>query len=86
MGMEVLNVLLIRAMEGGYIASCTVRGRGREELSISHLLFADTIIYYGALEDQLLHLSWVLLWFKASSGLKIDIDKSELILIGEVDM
>ena len=59
---------------------------GGRKLSISHLLFTnDTIVFCGVLEDQLLHLSWVLFWFEASSGLKINLDKSELIPIGKVD-
>ena len=58
MGIEVLRILLKRAMKGGFILGCTFRRRGGEELSISHLLFADdTIAFCGALEDQLLYLS-----------------------------
>ena len=53
MGMEVPSFLLKRVMEGGFISGCMVRGRGREELSISHLLFVDNmIVFYGASEDQ----------------------------------
>ena len=73
-------------MEGGFISGCTFRGRGREELSISHLLFVDDmIVLCEASGDQLLYLSWVLFWFEVSSGLKINLDKSELNLVGEVD-
>ena len=31
------------------------------------------------------YLSWVLLWFEASSWLKINLDKSELVPVGAVD-
>ena len=31
------------------------------------------------------YLSWVLLWFEVSSGLRINLDKSELILMGTVE-
>ena len=85
MGMEVLSIMLKRAVTGGYSSSCNFRGSERNDLSISHLLFADdTIIFCEAKEDQLLHLSWILLWFEASSGLKINLDKSELIPVGNV--
>ena len=86
LGMEVLSILLRRAMSGGFISGCIVRGREGANFSISHLLYAnDTIIFYEAKEDQLLYFSWVLLWFEASSGLKINLDKSELIPVGAVD-
>ena len=80
-----LSIMLRRAVAGGYLSGCNFRSSEENDLSISHLLFADnTIIFCEAKEDQLLHLSWILLWFKASSGLKINLDKSELISIGNV--
>ena len=30
------------------------------------------------------YLSWLLMWFKACSGLRINLEKSELILVGKV--
>ena len=58
LGMEVLSILLQRAMAGGYIIGCHLRGRGDDELSISHLLFTDdTIVFCEASKDQLLCLS-----------------------------
>ena len=72
-------------MSGGFILGCTVRGREGADFSISQLLYGDTIIFCEAKEDQLLYLSWVLLWFEASSGLKINLDKSELIPVRAVD-
>ena len=69
----------------GFIFGCTFRGRKGVDVSISHLFFVDdTIIFCKATEDQLLYLSWVLFWIKASSGLKINLDKSEMYLIGAV--
>ena len=53
---------------------------------MSHLLFADdTLVLYGASKDQLLYLSWILMWFEAMSGLRINLDKSELIPMGGVE-
>ena len=73
-------------MTGGFISSCNIKGREGAALSISHLLYADdTIIFCEVKEEQLLYLSWVLLWFEASSGLKINLNKSELILVRAVE-
>ena len=73
-------------MTSGFILGCSIKGREGAVFSISHLFYADdTIIFCEAKEDQLLYLSWVLLWFEASSGLKINLDKSELIPIGAVE-
>ena len=72
-------------MTGGYIAGCHRRGREGDELSISHLLFADdTILFCEASKDQQLCLRGILFSFEASSGMRINLDKSELILVGEV--
>ena len=85
MGMEVLSIMLRRAAAGGFISGCNFRNGNGNILSISHLLFADdTIIFCEAKEDQLLYLSYILLWFEASSGLKINLDKSEVISVGNV--
>ncbi|RVW92408.1 putative ribonuclease H protein [Vitis vinifera] len=86
MGMEVLSVLIRRAMEGGFISRCNIqRGRGRA-IHITHLLFADdTIVFCEAKKEHLTHLSWILFWFEAASGLRINLAKSEIISIGEVD-
>ena len=86
MGMEVLSVLIPRAVEGGFIFGCSIwRGRG-QTINISHLLFVDdTVIFCEAKKEYLMHLSWILFWFKAALGLKINLDKSEVIPVGEVE-
>ena len=54
-------------------------------LMVSHLLFADdTLIFYDANIDQILILRMVLIWFEAVSDLKVNLDKSELVAVGEV--
>ena len=73
-------------MTSGFISSCSIKGREGTVFSISHLLYADdTIIFCEAKEDQLLYLNWILLSFEASSGLKINLNKSKLIPIGAVE-
>ena len=54
MGMEVLSILIRRAMYGGYISGCVIKGRGEADLNISHLLFVDdTIVFSEASKDQI---------------------------------
>ncbi|RVW42718.1 Transposon TX1 uncharacterized 149 kDa protein [Vitis vinifera] len=86
LGMEVLSVLIRKAVDEGFISGCSLRGRGRIEMNVSHLLFADdTIIFYEARKEHLTSLSWILAWFEAASGLRINLAKSELISVGEVE-
>ncbi|RVW27486.1 Transposon TX1 uncharacterized 149 kDa protein [Vitis vinifera] len=70
---------------GGFISGCKIqRNRGRV-VHIAHLLFADdTIVFCEAKKEYLMNLSWILFWFEAASGLKINLAKSEVILVGEV--
>ena len=86
--MEVLSALIRRAVggRGGFVSGCSLRGRGRLEMEVSHLLFADdTIIFFKAKKEYLTSLSWILAWFKVASGLRINLAKSELIPVGEVE-
>ena len=86
MGMEVLSVLITRAVEGGFISWCSIWRGGGQAVNISHLLFADdTIVFCEAKKEFLTYLSWILFWFEAASGLKINLDKSEVIPVGEVE-
>ena len=48
-------------------------------------LFFLKLIFYDASEDQLAHLSWVLMWFEFISSLRIILDKSEIIPVGRVE-
>lgn len=67
-GMEILSILLRRAIAGGFISGCTLRGCEGESINISHLLFDDdTIVFCKASREQLLYLSWVLFCFEVSS-------------------
>ncbi|RVW70288.1 LINE-1 retrotransposable element ORF2 protein [Vitis vinifera] len=75
-----------RAVEGGYLSGCNIRGGSRTSLNISHLFFADdTIVFCEASKEQVSHLSWILFWFEAASGLRINLAKSEIIPVGEVE-
>ena len=84
--MEVFSSLLRSVVGGGFVVACKERSRGGEGVQVSHLLFADdTLVFCGASKEQLLYLSWILMWFEVMSGLRINLDKSELISVGSVE-
>ena len=75
--MEALSCLLQRAVNGGFLLAFKVRGQGGEGAEVSHLLFTDdTLLFCKASHDQMMYLSWTLMWFEAISGLRINLDKS----------
>ncbi|RVW52909.1 hypothetical protein CK203_110630 [Vitis vinifera] len=84
--MEAFSSLLRSVVGGGFVVACKERSRGGEGVQVSHLLFADdTLVFCGASKEQLLYLSWILMWFEVMSGLRINLDKSELISVGSVE-
>ena len=65
---------------GGFLIGCRVKGRGGEGVQLTHLLcIDDTLIFFNASKDQLAHLSYVLMRFEVISGVRINLDKSEII-------
>ena len=86
LGMEVLDALIWRVVAGRFLSRCCIWGGRRPTLNISHLFFVDdTVIFCEAKKENLTHLSWTLFWFEAASGLRINLAKSEIIPVGEVD-
>lgn len=56
--------------------------RGGEGLETTHLLFAYVaLIFCDTSQEYLEYLSWSFMWFEVISKLKINLKKSELILI-----
>ena len=85
LAMEVLSCLLRRAKEGGYLSGFKVLSRNEEGLELSQLLFVDnTLVFCEASSNQMTYLSWLLMWFETILGLKINLAKNELILVGRV--
>jgi hypothetical protein len=59
--------------------------RGLSDLVVAHSLFADdTLIFYEACPEQLRYVHLILLCFEAVSGLKVNLGKSKLVAVGEV--
>ncbi|RVW34945.1 Transposon TX1 uncharacterized 149 kDa protein [Vitis vinifera] len=86
LGMEALSCLINKAVRGGFLSGCRLRGRGGNGIQVSHLLFADdTLVFCKDSQDQMDVLSWLLMWFEAISGLNINLEKSEILPVGRVE-
>ena len=86
LGMEYFSLLVDRAAEGGFISGYKFKGRNDTKRQITHLLFADdTLVFCKDTEDQMAYMSWILAWFEALSGLRINLDKSSLLPVGRVE-
>ena len=84
--MEALSSLINRAVRGGFLTGCMIRGRDGSGIQVSHMLFADdTLVFCEDSQEQLAFLSWLLLWFEATSGLCINLNKSEILQVGRVE-
>ena len=87
LGMDILSRLINKAMKGNFLSGCKIGGVGgeeeEEELELSHLLYAnDTLLFCKDNPDHLAFFGWILMWFKALSGLKINLGKNEIFPIG----
>jgi hypothetical protein len=83
--MEVLSRMLRKVEEEGLIQGFRAGSNAVDGLCISHLLYADdTILFCDADPDQLLYVRMVLTCFEAVTGLRVNMAKSEMVPIGEV--
>jgi hypothetical protein len=79
--MEALCRMISAAVSGGLLEGFKVGNA-----AFLHLLFADdTLIFCSAHSSQLRHLRGLFLLFEAASGLKVNLAKSNLIPVGNVD-
>jgi hypothetical protein len=87
MVMEALSRMMTTTVDWGLLSGFSVGLRNNEELLVFHLLFADdTLIFCEANSEQLRHLGIIFLCFEAVSGLMINLTKSEIVPIGDVEM
>ena len=85
LGMEAFSCLLSRAVEGAFLTGCNIGEDLEGGLVVCHLLYTDdTLLFCGADVDQMVYLSWLLMWFEAISALKINLNKSEIIPVGNI--
>ena len=53
---------------------------------ITYFLFVDdTLVFCKDSKEQMTHLCWILAWFEALLGLKINLEKSSLLPMGKVN-
>uniref|UniRef100_A0A2N9HCX4 Reverse transcriptase domain-containing protein n=1 Tax=Fagus sylvatica TaxID=28930 RepID=A0A2N9HCX4_FAGSY len=83
--MEILSRMLRKVEEEGLIRGFRAGSNAAEGLCISHLLYADdTILFCDADLDQLVYVRMVLTCFEAVTGLRVNMAKSEMVPVGEV--
>ncbi|XP_042939459.1 uncharacterized protein LOC122274487 [Carya illinoinensis] len=83
--MEALSRLLLALVVNGVITGFLIGAPNRVIINISHLLFADdTLIMCEADQRQVQALKALLFCFEAVFGLKVNLDKLELVPIGLV--
>ena len=83
---EVFSRMLKRVDGAGLIRGFKADGRRGGGECISHLLFVeDTILFCDVVVEQILQVQLLLLCFQAVTGLKVNVQKSEMVPIEEVD-
>ena len=83
---ETLGRMLDKAVLEGRMSGFSVGNLEGRSMAVSYLLFADdALIFCKADLDQILILRMILIWLEAVSGLKINLGKSELVLVGVVN-
>jgi hypothetical protein len=84
--MEALSKMLTIIVDRGLLSGFSVSARLLEVISISHLMFADdTLVFCGANPDYQRYLRVLFLCFEVVSSLKINLAKSVLVPVGNVD-
>ena len=84
--MEVFSRMVKRMEGAGLLSGFRADGRTGRGECVSHLLFAnDIILFCDAEVEQVLHVRLLLLCFQVVTGLKVNVAKSEMDPIGEVN-
>jgi hypothetical protein len=82
--MEALSKMITTTVDRGFLP-CFFVGSRPPGVNISHLFADDTLVFCGANPNHLRHLRVLLLFFKIVSGLKVNLAKSILVPVGNVD-
>ena len=78
--------MIAAAINHGFISGFSVGASLFERVNISNLLFVDdTLVFCGANLDQIHSIKALLVCFEAVFGLKLNMAKSALVLMGDVD-
>ena len=84
--MEALSRMITATIDNGLLLGFTVGSRSSETTIISHLLFADdTLVFCGANTEHISSLRALLVCFEVVYGLKVNMAKSILVAVGNVD-
>uniref|UniRef100_A0A2N9GZQ1 Reverse transcriptase domain-containing protein n=1 Tax=Fagus sylvatica TaxID=28930 RepID=A0A2N9GZQ1_FAGSY len=84
--MEILSKILKKVEASGLIRGFQATRRGGEGLCISHLLFADdTMVMCDANAVQLMYLRLSMTGFEATTSLKVNLAKNEIVPVGDVE-
>ena len=61
------------------------KSRRGQEVCVSHLFFVDDMLSFCKDSgEEMSYLSWTLMWFEATSGLRINLEKSSILLLGRM--
>ena len=70
----------------GFLTGYRTMNRNDTEMHITHLLFADdTLVFCRDSSEEMVHLSWLLLRFEAILSLRINLEKSIVLAMEEVE-
>jgi hypothetical protein len=82
---EALSRMVNATVEQGLLSGFSVGEKGFSDLVVSHSRFADdTLIFCESCPEQIRYVRLILLCFEAVSGLKVNLGKSKLVVVGEV--
>jgi hypothetical protein len=73
-------------VDNGLLSGFSVGSRNREEMIVSHLLFADDTYFCEPSCEQLLNLRCLFLCFEVVLRLKINLSKLEIVLVDVGDV